>query len=159
MKRRAFASSVVGAMAVIGLAACGYGDDSPDPAPVVEQPAAPVAPASIADVSTLSTSIGTVMVNAAGRTLYAFDNDQVNPSESTCYGDCAAAWPPVPATTNVEGIDAGLIGSVTRDDGAEQLTINDNPVYLFANDAAPGDTRGQGVNDVWHALSPYGDKL
>lgn len=154
MNRRKLTTTVVGAVALIGLAsACGYGDDdSSDTAP-----ATPAADA--ATVSTLSTPLGTVVVGEASRTLYAFDNDEASPAKSVCNGDCAATWPPVPATTDVEGVDADLIGSVTRDDGSEQLTINDNPVYLFANDAAAGDTNGHGVNGVWWAMSPDGQKL
>ncbi len=155
MNRRKLATTVAGAVALIGLAsACGgYGDnDSSDTAPAA-------AAADAAAVSTLSTTLGTVVVGEASRTLYAFDNDEVSPAKSVCNGDCAATWPPVPATTDVEGVDADLIGSVTRDDGSEQLTINDNPVYLFANDAAAGDTKGHGVNGVWWAMSPDGGKI
>jgi predicted lipoprotein with Yx(FWY)xxD motif len=148
MNRRAFAGSVASAIAVIGvMSACGYGDESSSDS------------AESADVSTLSTNLGTVIVDGDGRAMYAFDKDQVNPPASACSGDCAAIWPPVPATEDVDGIDAGLVGALTRDDGSEQLTINGNPVYLFAQDTAAGDTKGHGVNGVWHALSPDGSKL
>ena len=33
------------------------------------------------------------------------------------------------------------------------------PLYYFANDAAPGDTNGQDVGDVWYVVSPTGEPI
>jgi predicted lipoprotein with Yx(FWY)xxD motif len=51
------------------------------------------------------------------------------------------------------------MGSVARTDGSEQVTYNGWPLYYFANDAAPGDTNGQGVNEVWYVLDAAGDGI
>jgi len=77
---------------------------------------------------------------------------------SACAGECAGIWPPVPADDPVaaEGVDAALLGSLQRDDGTEQLTYAGRPLYYYAQDAEPGDTNGQGVNDVWFVVDAAG---
>ncbi|RSS58442.1 SCO0930 family lipoprotein [Streptomyces sp. WAC01280] len=103
--------------------------------------------------------LGSVVVDAEGFTLYRFDNDTASPSTSACAGDCAKAWPPVPAGgTKPGGVDASRVGSLKRADGVEQVTIAGWPVYRFAKDTAPGQTNGQGVGGTWFAVTPDGKK-
>ncbi|OSC55458.1 hypothetical protein B5181_36010, partial [Streptomyces sp. 4F] len=53
-------------------------------------------PAGKLSVST-DAEIGELVTDGAGRTLYRFDEDTAKPPKTTCEGDCATAWPPVPA--------------------------------------------------------------
>jgi predicted lipoprotein with Yx(FWY)xxD motif len=46
-----------------------------------------------------------------------------------------------------------------RDDGGEQVVVNGWPLYFFANDAAPGDTNGQGVGDNWFVVGTDGEPI
>lgn len=102
-------------------------------------------------------SLGKVLVNEDGRTLYIFTVDEGD--VSSCYGDCEAAWPPVAADA-AQGDDVSVTaGSTTRDDGAEQLTINGRPAYLFSGDSRPGDVNGQGVNGVWFVIGTDGQPV
>ncbi|MEH6378543.1 SCO0930 family lipoprotein [Streptomyces sp. KLMMK] len=103
--------------------------------------------------------IGSVVADSAGMTLYRFDKDTAQPPASTCDGDCAKAWPPVPAgdATAASGIGA-KVGEVLRADGTKQLTLAGWPVYRYAKDTAPGDTKGQGVGGTWSAFAPDGRK-
>ncbi len=111
-----------------------------------------------ATLSVTTSELGDHLVDGAGNTLYLFKPDAQG--ESTCYDQCEANWPPLTGTVTAgSGVDAGLIGSVTRTDGSSQVTYNGWPLYLFANDAAPGDTNGQGVNDVWYVVSAAGDAI
>ncbi|GAA3308975.1 hypothetical protein GCM10020295_72400 [Streptomyces cinereospinus] len=105
---------------------------------------------------TADAELGQVLTDSAGRTLYRFDQDTAEPPKTNCEGDCATAWPPVPAddATAGEGVDAAVLGEVTRPDGSEQLTVDGWPVYRYAKDVAPGDTKGQGVGGTWYALAP-----
>ncbi|MDK1473320.1 SCO0930 family lipoprotein [Streptomyces sp. 549] len=104
--------------------------------------------------------LGGVVTDSAGWTLYRFEEDTADPAKSNCDGDCATAWPPVPAedASAAEGIDAKLLGKVTRTDGKEQLTLGGWPVYRYAKDVAPGDTKGHGVGGTWNALAANGGK-
>lgn len=104
--------------------------------------------------------LGEMVTDGAGLTLYRFDNDTAEPPKSNCDGDCATAWPPVPAddATAGAGIDKALLGEVTRADGAKQLTIGGWPAYRYAKDAKAGDIAGQGVGGKWYALAADGKK-
>lgn len=109
-------------------------------------------------VAVADTAFGEILVDGDGNTLYLFTPDESGPS--VCNGDCAAAWPPVIGEVEAgTGIDAALLGSAPRDDGAIQATFNSWPLYYFARDGAPGDTNGQGLNDVWYVITPTGEAI
>jgi predicted lipoprotein with Yx(FWY)xxD motif len=110
---------------------------------------------------------GTVLVDGQGLTLYMFVPDDQR-GQSTCYGACAAAWPPLrlPAEQNlpVAGgqAEASLLGTTTRKDGGLQVTYNGWPLYLWAGDSGPGQATGQGINSLggrWYVLSPKGQVI
>ena len=58
----------------------------------------------------------------------------------------------------VEGV-TGELGTITGVDGSTQVTLNGWPLYYFVGDAAPGEVKGQGVNDVWWVLTPDGERM
>ena len=137
-----------------GDTAGGSGGAQP-PSPAAPTPSA--APGSGVELAPADTPLGTV-VTSDGATLYRFDQDTATPSRSTCNGPCAQTWPPLLSTggaPRVSGVDAGLVGTVARDDGAQQLTLNGWPLYSFAKDE-PGQTKGEGVGGTWHAIAPNG---
>ncbi|MGW2815887.1 SCO0930 family lipoprotein [Streptomyces sp. NPDC001415] len=107
-----------------------------------------------------SKELGKVVTDNAGFTLYRFDKDTASPPKSNCEGDCAKAWPAVPAdgVKAAAGTDQSALGSVTRADGTKQLTIGGWPMYRYAKDTNPGDTNGQNVGGTWHAAAPDGKK-
>lgn len=107
-------------------------------------------------IGTADTALGTVLTNPDGRTLYIFTVDEG--TTSNCYDECEQAWPVVEAGLSTGELDVE-VGSTTRDDGTEQLTINGRPVYLFSGDSGEGDTNGQGVNDVWWVLDSSGEPV
>jgi predicted lipoprotein with Yx(FWY)xxD motif len=105
-----------------------------------------------ATVSTGSTGIGTVLVNSAGHTLYHFDKDTA--SSFACSGGCLMAWPPLTLSSGSPVAGAGVSGTLgvrARPDGTQQVTWNGLPLYTFAADTAPGQTKGDGLAGLWHA--------
>ena len=119
-----------------------------DGAPV--QNAAPVKTAKNA-------TLGTVLADASGRTLYLYTKDERN--KSNCAGACAQNWPPLltnGAPKAGEGLTEGLMGTVTRADGSTQVTYNGWPLYYFAKDGKPGDVKGQNVGAVWFVVNTDG---
>ncbi|MET7604430.1 SCO0930 family lipoprotein [Streptomyces avermitilis] len=132
----------------------GYGADSKE-----EQGSASAESAGQLTVAE-NVKIGKVITDSAGFTLYRFDKDTAEPPKSSCDGDCAKAWPPVPASgaSAATGIDKALLGEVTRSDGTKQLTVAGWPMYRFAKDTKAGDTKGQGVGGTWYAAAPDGKK-
>ncbi|WP_433263180.1 hypothetical protein ACQPZF_31510 [Actinosynnema sp. CS-041913] len=167
-------AAVFGA-ALIGvtlLGACGQATQAGAPHPtaqqqeiVLAQQEQPTPDPAAADGPVLATAVvtglGTVLTDGKGLTLYRFDQDTANPSLSTCDGDCAVKWPPALAPAGevqAQGVDQGLVGTVEREDGTKQLTVGGWPVYRFAQDAAPGEAKGQGVGGTWFVAAPDGKK-
>ncbi|CBG68320.1 MULTISPECIES: SCO0930 family lipoprotein [Streptomyces] len=107
-----------------------------------------------------SDEYGKVLTDSSGRTLYRFDKDSFEPPKTTCEGECATTWPPVPASgaTAAEGVDQALLGEVSRPDGTKQLTVAGWPQYYFAKDTKAGDIKGQGLKGSWFASAPNGKK-
>jgi predicted lipoprotein with Yx(FWY)xxD motif len=107
-------------------------------------------------------TLGTLVTDGQGFTLYRFDQDTNSPSASHCTDACATLWPPELAngsgSADLKGIDAKLVSTVTRPDGSHQLTLNGWPLYRYAPDTKPGETKGQGVDGTWFAATPTGDK-
>ncbi|UOY00325.1 COG4315 family predicted lipoprotein [Blastococcus sp. PRF04-17] len=112
-------------------------------------------------LSTADTELGEVVVDADGRTVYVFDKDTPGSGESACSGQCLEAWPPVTADTEEPAVDGvtGDVGTITRDDGTLQVTLDGSPLYLWQGDTAEGDVTGQGVQDVWWVVAPDGSKV
>ncbi|GLY40924.1 lipoprotein [Amycolatopsis sp. NBRC 101858] len=110
----------------------------------------------VADVA----SVGQVLTDQNGMTLYRFDKDTAKPPKSNCDGDCAKAWPPMLATgdVQVQGVDKNLVGKVTRSDGTEQITVGGWALYRYAKDTKAGDATGQGVGGAWYAANAKGGK-
>lgn len=107
-----------------------------------------------------STDLGEILVDTEGMTLYVYDPDAQG--ESTCYDQCATAWPPLLVAGEPgagDGVDDSLLGTTERTDGTVQVTYNDWPLYYWAQDAAAGDTTGQAVNDVWWVLDATGEPI
>ncbi|WP_018654576.1 hypothetical protein [Actinomadura flavalba] len=107
--------------------------------------------------------LGLILTDGKGRVMYRFDDDSARPPRTTCFGACKRAWPPVIFNgwkkLRLKGVDRKAVGYIERrDDGRCQLTINGWPMYYFAKDARPGDTKGQGVQNVWWVSTPEGKK-
>ena len=116
-----------------------------------------------ARVSVASTQLGRILVDSNGRTLYLFEKD--GNRRSACYGQCATFWPPL--LTHGKPVARGsarksLLGTTRRANGSQQVTYAGHPLYRFALDTKPGQTKGEGLNDFgagWDVLSPAGKKI
>jgi predicted lipoprotein with Yx(FWY)xxD motif len=113
------------------------------------------------DLKTGSSSLGNIVVDAKGMSLYYFTKDVKDSGTSACTGGCLTAWPPLTttsATPKVEGV-TGKVGTITTPEGAKQVTLNGMPLYYFAKDPKAGDVLGQGVNSVWYVADPAGEMI
>jgi predicted lipoprotein with Yx(FWY)xxD motif len=107
-------------------------------------------------------SLGRIMVDASGMTLYMFAPDRYN--VSVCEGQCLTAWPPVmlrasQSLADVElsgGLRRSKLGVAMREDGSRQVTYNGWALYYWFRDTKPGDLLGQWVNNIWWVLSEEG---
>jgi predicted lipoprotein with Yx(FWY)xxD motif len=111
-------------------------------------------------IQTTHTSLGTVLTDGKGITVYLFEKD--TGTKPTCYRACAAAWPPVLTTGAPDagtGAKTALLGTVKRADGKTQVTYAGHPLYYFVQSTKPGQVNGQGVNAFgahWDAVRPSG---
>jgi predicted lipoprotein with Yx(FWY)xxD motif len=112
--------------------------------------AAPAYAQSTAPAQRAETSKGPALVDAKGMTLYTFDRD--SGGKSACNGQCATNWPPLTVSSGANA--SGDWTVVTRDDGGKQWAYKDKPLYTWKDDKKPGDTTGDGVNNVWHVAKP-----
>ena len=114
-------------------------------------------------VNLRTTSLGKVLVDSKGITLYDFVADKG--TTSVCYGACAALWPPLlthgkPVAGH--GVRASLLGTTKRKDGKLEVTYGGHPLYYFVSDRKPGQTTGQGVNQFgapWWVISAAGKEI
>jgi predicted lipoprotein with Yx(FWY)xxD motif len=115
------------------------------------------AAAAAATVTLAKSKLGEILADAKGRTLYAFTVDKG--STSACYGACATTWPALMAKgkpTVGAGLESSLLGTTTRTDGNTQVTYKGMPLYYFAGDTKPSDTKGQALNKVWWVVASDG---
>ena len=99
--------------------------------------------------------------DGAGHTLYYFFRDTPGtaggaPVSACTSGTCLASWKIFLAAGAVvpSALDAADFTVFTRSDGQQQSAYKGHPLYFFAGDSAPGDTKGRGVNNLWDTLDP-----
>ncbi len=107
-------------------------------------------PAAAQPAMTGDSSLGPILTDHNGMTLYTFDNDE--PNKSNCYDDCAKNWPPLTATADAQPEGEWTI--VERTDGTRMWAHDGKPLYLWVKDTKPGDVTGEGVGGVWHVAKP-----
>lgn len=96
------------------------------------------------------TSVGVVLVDSEGMTMYTYDEDE--PGKSNCTGMCADFWPPVEAPQVAS--PSGQFTLVDRGDDTRQWAYNQMPLYGYLFDNKPGDVSGDGADGVWHVVHP-----
>jgi predicted lipoprotein with Yx(FWY)xxD motif len=191
-RTRACSRAAIVALLLLVLAACGSDDDGGDaaessPAPATTTAAAETAmtepddeteedaalrpegedglrvAAKRAQIVVQESEFGSVLFDANGQVVYAFELDRTD--ESNCVSaDCVKAWPPVlteEAPTAGSGADADLLGTIERDDGTLQVTYAGRPLYFYEHEA-PGEIKCHNVNlhgGLWWVVGPGGDPL
>ena len=148
-------------LTALALASCGGGNGNGNSATAASPP--PKTPSGkSATLGVENSSLGRILDDSQGRTLYVFQRD--SGTKSACFGACATNWPPLRSAnpTVGSGANASMVGTTKRSDGAPQVTYNGHPLYTFKGDSSPGDTSGQGINafgGLWYAVSPAGQQV
>ena len=116
------------------------------------RPAGPV-------ITVRASQYGRILADRRDHTIYLFTRDRS--AASTCYGGCAAVWPPV-LTSGAPGRAGrlpGALGTTRRRDGATQVTYDGHPLYYYTGDVSPGQILCQNVDEfggTWLVVSPSG---
>jgi predicted lipoprotein with Yx(FWY)xxD motif len=153
------AGTAVIPLAALVVAGCGGGGGASASA----KPPKTTTIARVAAVRVANSRLGKILVDSQGHTLYLFKKDSGR--KSACFGACATFWPPLRTNgkpTVGTGASASLIGTTARSDGAAQVTYNGHPLYRFAKDKKPGDTKGEGLTAFggrWFVVSAAGNQV
>jgi predicted lipoprotein with Yx(FWY)xxD motif len=127
------------------LAACGGGSSTSGAA----------APASTVLHTATAPAGSTVLVDTAGKTLYAADQESAG--HVKCTGACLQFWHPLTTTMHsphAAGLPAARLGTLHRKDiSATQVTFDGKPLYTFSLDTAAGTTKGDGADDAFGGTS------
>jgi predicted lipoprotein with Yx(FWY)xxD motif len=144
---RAAAAAAATSAFVLGAAACG-------------SPAQPAPPAAV-QLWTTSSPIGTVVIEAAGNVAYRSDADTNQPPTSTCLDACTQTWLPIVTNgrpVHALGVAADQVGSITRPDGTQQVTLHGWPLYTHVADDGLSGAGPNGTDGRWFAVGPTGEK-
>ena len=145
MKRIVTYSTAVAALAALALAA-----------PALAGPKGP----GIVKVS--SSSLGKILVNGSGRTLYMFTKDRRNKDRCVSVRGCTGVWPPLLTKGKpiaAAGAKSTMLGTIKLPNGTMQVTYNGSPLYTYIGDSAPHDTSYVGTPEfggVWYAVNSAG---
>jgi predicted lipoprotein with Yx(FWY)xxD motif len=157
MTRKLFATAASIGLVALVIAGCGSGGGSSSSTPAAASSSSGPA------VSASSTSLGKIVMDGQGRTLYLFAKD--TGMKSTCSGACASYWPPFTAKSKPaagSGVTASAITLVPRADGSKQVDLDGHPLYYFSGDQSAGQLNGQGVDAFgakWWAVTPSGSQV
>jgi len=147
----------------LGVAACGSSGSSTTKAKATTSPTKTEPVVVISAKS--EPGLGTVLVDAQGRTLYQFLPDGAK--HVTCTTGCAAIWPPVMLPSGAKvgasgGVKASLLSSDPNPSGGRVVTYAGWPLYTYVSDTSPGSHTGQGINQsggLWYVMSPAGKAI
>jgi predicted lipoprotein with Yx(FWY)xxD motif len=102
-----------------------------------------------------------MLFNTKRQAIYIFQRD--GRRKSNCYGECAAAWPPVFTKGKPrarKGVKSSLLGTTKRKDGRLQVTYAGKPLYYYAHEG-PGQVLCHNVNEnggLWWVVGPNGGR-
>ena len=122
-----------------GLAACGGSDGAKS------------GDASTVVASAKKAKVGSVIVDAQGRTLYRFTAEAQG--VPVCTGACVGTWLPA-VVAAASGLPEHVATVMRPDDGRLQLTYDGHPLYRYAGDRSKADANGEGVGGQWFVVKP-----
>ena len=104
-----------------------------------------------------SASLGSILTDANGMTLYTYKDDVPNSGVSSVPANIAPNWPPLTISLRGSGRadrPAGQLSAFALPGGSKQVEYKGMPLYLFVGDKKAGDTNGQGLINKWYVVAP-----
>ena len=109
-----------------------------------------------------STSIGKVLVDSSGFTVYRFSKDSGRSNTCVANRECAVTWPALTTSGKPQagpGVKSSLLSTITIRGGAHQVTYAGHPLYLYSAATERAETGYAGVRQfggAWYAVSSSG---
>lgn len=150
MRNNAIIILIFIALAAVLIAGCTQPQQPAQPTPVV------TTQTTINTVNVADSSLGRILTDTKGITLYYFITDVPGSGASTCYGNCETAWPVFSVDSIIVSspLNAADFSTITRTNGTKQTTYRGWPLYYWQNDKKPGDVLGENVQKVWYVAKP-----
>jgi predicted lipoprotein with Yx(FWY)xxD motif len=125
------------------------------------RPTGPVAGAAgVATVRLGSSSLGRILVDRHGGTLYNFTKDSRDKDTCVPTRGCTGLWPPFTTTGKPiagQGVKASLLGTIKLPHGVEQVTYDGRPLYTYDGDATGSAYVGaHQFGGYWYAFNAAG---
>jgi predicted lipoprotein with Yx(FWY)xxD motif len=114
-------------------------------------------------VALKKTSLGAILVDARGRTLYLFEKDRSG--MSACNSACVQYWPALTSRATPRagsGVHQSMLRVIRQQNGVRQVTYAGHPLYTFVGDKSAGQTSGEGLTNFgagWYAIAATGRKI
>jgi len=114
-------------------------------------------------VALRKTTLGVILVDARGRTLYLFEKDRGG--MSACDTACVSYWPALTSRAMPragKGVQQTMLEVIRQHNGLRQVTYAGHPLYTFVGDKSAGQTTGEGLTNFgagWYALAASGQKV
>jgi predicted lipoprotein with Yx(FWY)xxD motif len=130
--------------------------------------ASSAATASAARTSTVKlahTSLGEILVDGSGFTLYLFTRDRRNRDSCTGVSGCLGVWPALTTRTRPlvgPHVRRSLLGTIKLHGNVRQITYAGHPLYTYALDFARRSTLYVGAFEYggfWYAVNAAGKTL
>jgi predicted lipoprotein with Yx(FWY)xxD motif len=126
-------------------------------------PSAPVAHSSRAvKISLRQTSVGKVLVENSGFTVFRFTRDASNKNACMSISKCSQTWPSLTTTgtpTAGPGVKASLLSTIRLSNGSQQVTYAGHPLYRYSLAGEAGETSYVGATEfggTWDGVSASG---
>lgn len=118
--------------------------------------------AKAAKLQVRSTSLGKILADSQGFTVYRFTKDRRNKDTCVTTSGCAQVWPPLTTSGRPiagAGVKASLLSMIKLTGGGKQVTYAGHPLYLYKPATERGETSYVGVKSfggTWDAVNAAG---
>lgn len=112
-----------------------------------------------------NTSIGKVLVDASGFTVFRFSKDTGKKNTCVTTSECSTTWPALATSgqpTAGPGVKASLLSTIRLPNGTRQVTYAGHPLYRYSLASERGETGYAGIRQfggTWFAVSASGGNV
>jgi predicted lipoprotein with Yx(FWY)xxD motif len=118
-----------------------------------------------ARVSLHKSSLGMILVNGRGRTLYAFTKDSRNQDRCMTTAGCSSIWPALTSHGKPQagpGVKGSMLSTIKLPNGSHQVTYDGRPLYSYVADSSAAETDYVGAHQfggTWLAVNAAGSTV
>jgi predicted lipoprotein with Yx(FWY)xxD motif len=118
--------------------------------------------ARVAKIQLRHTSLGKILVDSSGFTVYRFTKDTGDRNMCVKISECSGTWPAVGTSGKPvagPGVNASLLSTIKLPNGSKQVTYAGHPLYRYSAATERAETSYAGAEQFggrWYAVSAAG---